>query len=335
MPGAGLERGDDITDIQTLGRRLDAGHKTPLQAPGLCAIAKSLEAATFVLARKRALHAYRVGRLARQDMKHPPAIVAGDSLVFGPLVVEVVRIAGRRVEVVARGDTGDHLWQAMYAAGAPVQYAHRPSGCRSTRCRRRTRRAHGRSRCRRRDGHSRGTCCSACAAPASRSRRSRTRPGCRRLVTTRSIARCRGPSATRSRARTIEAIATRRARGGRVIAVGTTVVRALESAARSGELSPAAASRRCGSMRYTPRVVDGLVSGLHAPGESHFELLRGVRATRAARARARARCRARAVEPRARRRVPDRLTTRGSRSCRRCSRTRGGHRRAPVRCTRG
>src|SRR5262245_22035745 len=74
MPGAGLERGDDITDIQTLGRRLDAGHKTPLQAPGLCDVAKSLDAATFVLARKRALHAYRVGRLARQGMKQ---VVAG------------------------------------------------------------------------------------------------------------------------------------------------------------------------------------------------------------------------------------------------------------------
>jgi S-adenosylmethionine:tRNA ribosyltransferase-isomerase len=69
--------------------------------------------------------------------------------------------------------------------------------------------------------------------------------------------------------RTIDAIDRARARGGRVIAVGTTVVRALESAHEAGA---GTATLRLDAA-YRPRVVDGLVSGLHVPGESHFELL--------------------------------------------------------------
>jgi S-adenosylmethionine:tRNA ribosyltransferase-isomerase len=59
-----------------------------------------------------------------------------------------------------------------------------------------------------------------------------------------------------------------------VIAIGTTVVRALEAAGEDGELragSGVATLRLDAS--YRPRVVSGLVSGLHVPGESHFELL--------------------------------------------------------------
>src|SRR5262249_25210243 len=56
------------------------------------------------------------------------AIVAEVVAVAGrraELVAEVVAVAGRRVELVAKID-GDALWQAIYAAGRPVQYAHRP-----------------------------------------------------------------------------------------------------------------------------------------------------------------------------------------------------------------
>jgi S-adenosylmethionine:tRNA ribosyltransferase-isomerase len=51
-------------------------------------------------------------------------------------------------------------------------------------------------------------------------------------------------------------------------------VRALEAAAQSGELCAGSgvATLRLGPASV-PRTVDGLVSGLHAPGESHFELL--------------------------------------------------------------
>jgi len=90
--------------------------------------------------------------------------------------------------------------------------------------------------------------------------------------------------------RTAFAVECARARGGRVIAIGTTVVRALEAAAQTGgpdaghvaqDAPPAAPAVRAGSgvatlrldAAYRPRVVHGLVSGLHVPGESHFELL--------------------------------------------------------------
>ena len=63
--------------------------------------------------------------------------------------------------------------------------------------------------------------------------------------------------------------------GGRVIAVGTTVARALESvAARDGTVVPGAGST---GLVITPRrglrAVDGLLTGWHEPRSSHLQLL--------------------------------------------------------------
>lgn len=74
---------------------------------------------------------------------------------------------------------------------------------------------------------------------------------------------------------TVAAIARTRARGGRVIAVGTSVVRALETRAlEHGELRPGAGRSE---LRIGPgfmlRVVDGLLSGIHDPSVSHYALL--------------------------------------------------------------
>ena len=77
-------------------------------------------------------------------------------------------------------------------------------------------------------------------------------------------------------AATVRAVAEARRRGGRVIALGTTVARALEHAAsRTGGLraGDGLADQRLGP-RTQLRVVDGIVSGTHEPGTSHFELLR-------------------------------------------------------------
>ena len=65
--------------------------------------------------------------------------------------------------------------------------------------------------------------------------------------------------------------------GARVIAVGTTVVRALEHAATSQETVRAGfglATQRI-ARHSTLRVVDAILSGVHEPGTSHFELLQG------------------------------------------------------------
>jgi S-adenosylmethionine:tRNA ribosyltransferase-isomerase len=62
------------------------------------------------------------------------------------------------------------------------------------------------------------------------------------------------------------AVRSTRARGGRVIAVGTTAVRSLESAADSGELRPFAGETR---LFITPgrrfRAVDAMVTNFHLP----------------------------------------------------------------------
>jgi len=77
-------------------------------------------------------------------------------------------------------------------------------------------------------------------------------------------------------AATVAAVHTARERGDRVVAIGTTVARALEHAgAQAGGIraGPGIATNRLG--RSTPlRVVDVLVSGTHEPGSSHHELLR-------------------------------------------------------------
>jgi len=65
---------------------------------------------------------------------------------------------------------------------------------------------------------------------------------------------------------TIEAIERARARGGRVIAVGTTSLRALEAAAQNGQLRAGAAETDIFiTPGYTFRVVDRLITNFHLP----------------------------------------------------------------------
>jgi len=68
------------------------------------------------------------------------------------------------------------------------------------------------------------------------------------------------------------------ATGGRVVAVGTTVTRALESAAdRSGRVHPATGwTNLVLSADHPARTVDALITGWHEPGASHLHLLEAV-----------------------------------------------------------
>ena len=75
---------------------------------------------------------------------------------------------------------------------------------------------------------------------------------------------------------TAEAITHAKAHGGRVFAIGTTVVRALEaSVSENGMMRPGGgiATGRIGRESRL-RIVDAVLTGVHAPGESHYELLR-------------------------------------------------------------
>ncbi|MGE5181613.1 MAG: S-adenosylmethionine:tRNA ribosyltransferase-isomerase [Acidobacteriota bacterium] len=217
-------------------------------------------------------------RTRTEDRPPPPPLAVGDRVRFAALEATIVALAGRRAELAVSG-TPDMLWQALYAAGRPVQYAHRTEPLELW------------------------TVQTAYAArPWAAEMPSAGRPltwdvllSLRRAgVQLARLTHAAGVSSTGDDAldralpwperyelprATVAAVAATRARGGRVIAVGTTVVRALESAAleaeqRSGEL---AAGSGLATLRldaaYVPRVVDGLLSGLHSPGESHFELL--------------------------------------------------------------
>jgi S-adenosylmethionine:tRNA ribosyltransferase-isomerase len=77
-------------------------------------------------------------------------------------------------------------------------------------------------------------------------------------------------------ASTARALRRTRARGGRIVAVGTTVVRALEHAAAldgTVRAGTAVADQRIGAGTRL-RVVDVILSGTHERGSSHYELLR-------------------------------------------------------------
>ena len=77
---------------------------------------------------------------------------------------------------------------------------------------------------------------------------------------------------------TARLVGSTRAAGGRVVAVGTTVTRALETAAEPDGVVRAASGWTdlvLGPDRPA-RVVTGLVTGLHAPEASHLELLEAV-----------------------------------------------------------
>jgi len=79
-------------------------------------------------------------------------------------------------------------------------------------------------------------------------------------------------------AATADAIHGARSAGGRVVAIGTTVVRALEHAASSaGAQAAVSAGEGIANQKIGPstrlRVVNALVSGVHEPGTSHHNLL--------------------------------------------------------------
>jgi S-adenosylmethionine:tRNA ribosyltransferase-isomerase len=78
---------------------------------------------------------------------------------------------------------------------------------------------------------------------------------------------------------TARAVRSARADGRRVIAVGTTVVRALESAADEGD-GEVIASHAWTELMITPqrgvRVVDSLLTGFHEPKASHLAMLEAI-----------------------------------------------------------
>jgi S-adenosylmethionine:tRNA ribosyltransferase-isomerase len=221
-------------------------------------------------------------RMRTEHRAPPPPLPLGSLVRLGSIIARVRELGGRRVTLIAdevldaRGiphevTTPDAVWKAIYAAGLPVQYAHRSEQLPLW------------------------TVQTAYAArPWAAEMPSAGRPltwevllaikragiGVATLTHAAGLGSIGDTDADRVLPwperyeipdRTARAIATTRAAGGRVIAIGTTVVRALE--ASGGRAGQGVATLRLDAT-YRPSVVDGLVSGLHVPGESHFELLR-------------------------------------------------------------
>jgi S-adenosylmethionine:tRNA ribosyltransferase-isomerase len=86
------------------------------------------------------------------------------------------------------------------------------------------------------------------------------------------------PERYRVPADTADAVNATRAAGGRIVAVGTTTTRALESVATSdGHVTPGSGWTHLVLGPDRPaRVVDGLVTGWHEPQASHLLLLEAV-----------------------------------------------------------
>lgn len=212
-----------------------------------------------------------------EDRPPPPALAVGARLTFGTLAAHVVGcspLSPRLVELRFAAE-GAALWAGLYREGRPIQYsylAHElPLWAVQT---------------------------VYAARPWAFEMPSAGRPLSwelllalrRRGVRWAAVTHAAGLSSTGDAAldaalplaerfeippATVSAVEETRRRGGRVVAVGTTVVRALEGAALLwGTLRAGMGEtdlRLDGG--YRPRIVDGLLSGVHGPGESHFALL--------------------------------------------------------------
>jgi S-adenosylmethionine:tRNA ribosyltransferase-isomerase len=206
----------------------------------------------------------------------PPAVCAGDALVLGPLTarVEAVLDHPRFVRLAFQGDAAA-IWAGIAAHGRPVQYAHVPQALALW-----------------------NVWTPIAGPPAAFEPPSAgfaidwatlreirwqgadfaTLTHAAGLSSTGDLAldaRLPLPEAYRIPAATAQAIQRTSVHGGRIIAVGTTVTRALEhAAALHGRVvaGDGLADQRLGPA--TPlRVVDAILSGTHEPGDSHHDLL--------------------------------------------------------------
>jgi S-adenosylmethionine:tRNA ribosyltransferase-isomerase len=207
----------------------------------------------------------------------PPPLAVGDRLRLGPLVAIVDRLLDhpRLIELTFDGAL-EAIWDGIARHGRPIQYAHvpQPLAMWSTWTRLASLPVAF-------EPPSAGFVLDWSTVPRLRARGAT-------LVTLTHAAgiSSTGDAALDARlpfdepylipAVTARAIDAARVAGGRVIAVGTTVVRALEDAAlpdgrvRSGH---GVATNRLGPGTRL-RVADVILSGTHEPGSSHYELLR-------------------------------------------------------------
>jgi len=218
-------------------------------------------------------------RTRTEDRAPPPRLLPPARIEFDPelaAVVERVSAISPRAVRLRFDRSGDELWSALYRHGRPVQYAHQhdavPLGRFQTPYASRPRAAEMPS----------------AGRPLSIERLLRLgRHGVRivRLTHAAGLSSTGDPALDRALPLpesyeiprpTADAVGEARLDGRRVVAVGTSVVRALEgSASRHGGRVVAGADTTDVVIRrgHALRAVDGLLSGIHARDSSHFALL--------------------------------------------------------------
>jgi len=216
-------------------------------------------------------------RTRTEDRPAPPALAPGDRLALGPLAATVEALLDHPRLVSLRFDAeGSSVWAGIARHGRPIQYAHlagalalwdvwTPIASVPVAF----------------EPPSAGFALDWAAIRAMRARG----------VELAALTHAAGVSSTGDEDldrrlpfdeayeipdSTASAIRRARSRGGRIVAVGTTVVRALEHAARRTGVVVAGqgvANQRLGPFSRL-RAVDTLLSGTHEPGSSHYQLLR-------------------------------------------------------------
>jgi S-adenosylmethionine:tRNA ribosyltransferase-isomerase len=212
-----------------------------------------------------------------EDRPAPPPLASGDRLQLGPLVATVLEMLGHpRLVSLAFDGTPDDVWAGLARHGRPIQYAHVPEPLALW-----------------------DVWTVIAGPPAAFEPPSagfvldwRTLDALRiRKIGFATLTHSAGISSTGDPAldarlpfdepyhiptTTADAIALAQREARRVVAVGTSVVRALEHAARSDGTvhdGDGVADQRIGPTSRL-RVVSAIISGVHEPGTSHYELLR-------------------------------------------------------------
>jgi len=211
-------------------------------------------------------------RTRTEDRSLPPPFALGDRLALGPLVAAVNGTLGHPRLVALRFEgRADHVWAGIAQHGHPIQYAYldRPLALW--------------------DVWTPIAALPVAFEPPSAGfaldwkilRTLRDRGAEFATITLAAGISSTGDPALDARlpldepyripASTASAIRRTRTSGGRVVAIGTTVVRALEhSGGRSGD---GVADQRIGPDTRLS-IVDAILSGTHGPEESHYQMLR-------------------------------------------------------------
>jgi S-adenosylmethionine:tRNA ribosyltransferase-isomerase len=273
-----LRRGDLVVanDAATLPASLHGRHV----ATGAAVEVRLAGWPSAILDDPRRFHAVVFGagdyRRRTEDRPPPPVLRPGDRLALGPLSAWIEALLGHpRLVALHFAGTADAIWAGLARHGKPIQYAHVPAPL------------------------ALWDVWTPIAGPPV----AFEPPSAGFALDWRSLAAMRargigfatlthaaGISATGDPeldnllpfdepyaipAATAAAIRAARGRGGRIVAIGTTVVRALEAAGAADGILRAGTGIATGRIAAgtSLRVVDALLTGAHEPGTSHHALL--------------------------------------------------------------